>query len=359
MTSFLLRQMLPFALVLTAAVLSSCGGSAPMGSQQALPSYNPAAHHFFSPPPMFLVSLPATNQIAYIDAVSEQISRIVTISFSPGEIAMHPISGIAYVVSGSNVTAYDWFNEKVDFSFGVPSGFAELAFGAGGNELYGLANGSILAYSSANGALLHTFSFSAAVTSFAEAGPHRFLFASISSLNEILVFDRSNGAVVHTIVEAKCGSNHPCDPDELVASSDGHYVLAVGGRNRNIISFYDSQTYRRVDRTSAGTGCKLDNGLFLDGVNLAANQAWYVTQCQVRRQSGLGFVAMQPPVGDSVVVPNRQSFGPYFGRLAFDSTGQKGLIVFSSSKGVGVMSVVGPSVLIYTQTSPAWIEYAP
>ena len=308
-----------------------------------------------SAPPEFLASLPATDQIALIDAKTETVKQYLGLGFAPGEIIVDPSHPYAYMNNAGSLVEFDLIRNKVRRSFTVPNDLSHLAFGRGGDVIYGITSGAIDAVSTHLGSVRQVISYSAPISSFAQSALTGDIFASVPSQGNIIVVDPTSGQIVHTITVPPCAYGHVCHPDQLVASDDGRFVLGVADTRSNGIVTYDAQTYAQVSYRFH-VGC---HGwpITLIGVDRAMDQAWYKGLCYYRNFDILRVVGMGSAF-DSSSAPTRV-VPIHYGRVAFDAAGQIGLVTYATPTETGLLSVAGPQTKILMQTTPTWITYAP
>ena len=128
------RRAIAIILALCAQALSACSGLGHIGpSQLNLPaSASMHAAPYPLPTPGFLVSLPSTSQVAFIDLATEQISQFIGVGFPAGEIVVHPTRPLAYLGEPSTVAVLDLQTRSIVKTFNVPADFSHLAIGLSG-----------------------------------------------------------------------------------------------------------------------------------------------------------------------------------------------------------------------------------
>ena len=337
------------------AQFTACAGYPPSNAVSGATFGAAPSFTYPSAPPEFLVSLPTTDQVALVDAKTETVKQYFNMGFAPGEIVVDPSHPYAYMNNAGSFVVFDLIRNKVRETFAVPSDLSHLAFGRGGEVIYGISNGAIDAVTTHLGSVRKVISYTAPISSFAQSVLTGDIFASVPSQGNVIVVDPASGQIVHTITVPPCIYGHVCHPDQLVASDDGRFILGVADTRSNGIVTYDAQTYAQVSY-HFHVGC---HGwpITLIGVNRAMDQAWYKGLCYYRNYDVLRVVNMGS-ASNSTGAPT--GFVPiHYGRVAFDAAGQIGLVTYATPTESGLLSIAGPPMKILMQTTPTWITFAP
>lgn len=320
--------------------------------------------------PAFLVSFPFADEVGVVDPASGQMSELLLIKGSPGEIAINPVRPTAYVMvaisQGPSEAAVIELGADTGRGIAVstyvqmPPSYHNLTVGGGGDEIFGVSNGQIDVISAKSGALLRTYSYSSAVASIALANNR--LFASLPAIDEVLAIDPASGDVIHTIVGPPCTLSKACHPDRLSASPGGKYIIGVAATREIDVVWYDTSTYKRVGRAvlQGSGGCRVDGqGLIPIGIDAAADEIWFKHGCKVLPGQVAVVTSTNPPPQDGLPIhDSSRRIGESIGGVAFDNLGQTGYIEFFGRPFTGLAPVAGPNGQIPTESPATAISFS-
>jgi YVTN family beta-propeller protein len=191
--------------------------------------------------PSLLVSVPATNQLAFIDPALLQIQSLTNVPGNPTDVEMHPTHNIAFlsVGGGTALQMVDVASRRLTSLIAVPAGFIRFVFNGDGNRIYAVnSSGTVSVISLITKTVVATIPVGAPTRGIAYSKKYGKIYVSTPDTNAIMVFDGKTFAPDKPFFGGSCPHHgkDACEPDDLATSADGSYLLG-GSRFGEIVAF--------------------------------------------------------------------------------------------------------------------------
>jgi DNA-binding beta-propeller fold protein YncE len=181
-----------------------------------------------------LVTLPSTDQLAFVDPATLTIRALLPLPANPTDVVMHPTHSIAFVAVTNGIQLVDTARQKLLPLISVPGGFIRFAVAPDGDVIYAVNSiGVVSVISVVHRAVLQTFNVGANAGGIAYSSTYGEIYVSTPDTNAVAVFDAKTFAPDKPFYGGRCPKGRsidPCDPADLTVSPDGKYLLATDER---------------------------------------------------------------------------------------------------------------------------------
>jgi DNA-binding beta-propeller fold protein YncE len=208
------------------------------------------------PAPAYYVSFPSLSggELAIVDPSTIEIRQLVPFRGIDGngihDLLPSPDKPEIYAIvdSGASVDVFDTNTARIDRQIPMRRAITKLAISPTGERLYAYGSGADI-FEIANGVISSKITLPSDVAGVTVADGGRTIFASLPALDEIAVIDRDTHRVKRSVFLGSCkffGGQNPCRAGDLVASTDGRYVIAGCWRNALVLDSITGQVLQEI-----------------------------------------------------------------------------------------------------------------